>query len=142
MALGTYDESRWSTLDVLRALFTDKETTEGTTVVPDAVLSDVVFVKVLAAHGTKEGAALLAQMYSTHYAQEAVSYADPQLKVTFTDRSKTYAELAAKLRSGAISVELLSGAGRGVLLGHSIVGRADAAYFDLTGVWPTPGFLD
>jgi hypothetical protein len=81
-------------------------------------------------------------MYSTFYAQQAISYADPTLKVTFTDRSKHYAGLAQQIRSGLINLEALASGGRGVLLGRSIVGRADAAYFDATGVWPTPSLLD
>lgn len=141
MALGTYDENRWSVLDVLRALFTDKETDDGTILVPDAVLSDTVFLKVLGEHGTKAGGSLLAQMYSTYYAQEAIKYADPTLQVTYTDRSKHYAGLAAQIKSGEISIDALASSGRGVLLGRSVVGRGDVAYFDLTGVWPNPSFL-
>lgn len=145
MALGTYDESRWGVLDKLRVLFTDNEVTEGTTVVPEAILSDVVYTKVLADNGIREGGALLATMYANHYATQVPKQFGDTLAgttVTFADMVKQYNQMAADIRSGKIVIEAISLAGRGVLRGQMVAGNKANAYHEAYGVWSEQRFLD
>ena len=101
---ATYDETRWSARDELRALFRDDEVTPGTTALEDAVKSDLLYDNILSSNGLREGAVKIALVYASYWVQEARKYANTQsgTSVEFAERAKFYQELSESIRTGKV----------------------------------------
>jgi len=136
MALGTYVEPFATLRDELRCLFQDNET-DGTTVVPDAIVSDDVYDKALTDKGDIAGAVFLALVYASYYALQIKKYANTRggTSVEWVEREKFYRGMAADISSGLIVIG--EGApGGGIQRGAMTVGLEKDAFFELNNFWP------
>lgn len=136
MATGTYVEPFASVRDELRCLFQDNET-DGSTTVPDAIVSDDVYDTALTDKGTVGGAVFLATVYASYYAGLIKKYANTRggTSVEWVERQKYYKDLAQDIRSGLIVIgEAASSSG--IQRGAMTAGLEKDSYFKNFGIWP------
>lgn len=136
MALGTYVEPFATVRDELRCLFQDNET-DGTTSVPDAIVSDDVYDTALTDKGTVQGAVFLANVYASYYAGLIKKYANTRggTSVEWVERQQYYKGLAADIRSGLVIIGEAATSG-GIQRGAMTTGIEKDEFYQEHGYWP------